>query len=77
MVAFLRDSPAPRPLLLVEKTDRLYRNIKDWVTVEDLGVDVHLVKEGVILISRKKFARHAREGGAGTLAGRRAPRIPQ
>lgn len=39
----------PRPLLLVEKTDRLYRNIKDWVTIDDLGVEVHLVKEGVIL----------------------------
>jgi DNA invertase Pin-like site-specific DNA recombinase len=49
MVAFLRECPTPRPLLLVEKTDRLYRNIKDWVTIDDLGAEVHLVKEGVIL----------------------------
>ena len=51
MVAFLRETepPRPRPILLVEKTDRLYRNIKDWVTIDDLGVEVHLVKEGVIL----------------------------
>lgn len=35
--------------LLVEKTDRLYRNLKDHVRVDELGVAVHLVKEGEIL----------------------------
>ena len=39
--------------LLAEKTDRLYRNIKDWVILDDLvrehEIDVHLVKEGKIL----------------------------
>ena len=35
--------------ILVEKTDRLYRNIKDWVTIDELGVDVHLVKEGMVV----------------------------
>ena len=35
--------------LLVEKTDRLYRNLKDYVTIDDLDVDIHFVKEGVIL----------------------------
>ena len=49
MVAFLAECPEPRPVLLVEKTDRLYRNIKDWVTIGDLALEVHLVKEGVIL----------------------------
>jgi len=29
MVAFLQACAEPRPVLLVEKTDRLYRNIKD------------------------------------------------
>src|SRR5258708_5863527 len=48
MVAFLREQSTCR-ILLGEKTDRLYRNIKDWVTIDDLGVEVHLVKEGVIL----------------------------
>ena len=24
----------------------VYRNIRDWVTIDDLGVTVHLVKEG-------------------------------
>jgi site-specific DNA recombinase len=38
-----------RRILLVEKTDRLYRNLKDWVTLDDLDVEIHLVKENVIL----------------------------
>src|SRR6476620_4317647 len=36
-------------ILLVEKTDRLYRNLKDWVTLDELDLEIHLVKEGVIL----------------------------
>src|SRR6266403_4118322 len=48
MVAYLRAHPAIR-VLLVEKTDRLYRNLKDWVTVDELDVEVHFPKEGVIL----------------------------
>ena len=35
--------------LLVEKTDRLYRNLKDYVTIDDLGIDIHFAKEGVVL----------------------------
>jgi hypothetical protein len=35
--------------VLVEKTDRLYRNFRDAVTLEDLDVEVHLVKEGQII----------------------------
>jgi DNA invertase Pin-like site-specific DNA recombinase len=49
MVAFLRQTSPPCRILLVEKTDRLYRNIKDWVTIDDLGIEVHFVKEGVVL----------------------------
>ncbi|MHB8509000.1 MAG: recombinase family protein [Candidatus Dormibacteria bacterium] len=48
MLAFLRDNRACR-VLLVEKTDRLYRNLKDWVHVDDLDLEVHFVKEGVVL----------------------------
>ena len=33
----------------VEKTDRLYRNLKDWVTLDELDLEIHLVKENVIL----------------------------
>ena len=48
MVAFLRANPRVRTIL-VEKTDRLYRNLKDWVMLDDLDVEIHLVKEGAIL----------------------------
>jgi site-specific DNA recombinase len=27
--------------LLVEKTDRLYRNLKDWVTLDDLDLEIY------------------------------------
>src|SRR2546425_7971706 len=36
-------------ILLVEKTDRLYRNLKDWVTLDDLDLEIHFVKENVVL----------------------------
>jgi DNA invertase Pin-like site-specific DNA recombinase len=48
MVAYLKAHPAIRALL-VEKTDRLYRNLKDWVTVDELDVEMHFPKEGVVL----------------------------
>jgi len=48
MIAHLKMQPSIR-ILLVEKTDRLYRNLKDWVTVDDLEVEIRFVKEGVVL----------------------------
>jgi site-specific DNA recombinase len=48
MIQFFRKRPACR-LLLVEKTDRLYRNLKDWVTLDELKLEIHFVKENVIL----------------------------
>ncbi|MBP6965129.1 MAG: recombinase family protein [Armatimonadetes bacterium] len=36
-------------VILVEKTDRLYRNLKDWVTLDELQLEIHFVKENVIL----------------------------
>ena len=36
-------------MLIVEKTDRLYRNFRDCVTLEDLDVEIHLPKEGQII----------------------------
>jgi len=44
MVEYLRAHPSIRALL-VEKTDRLYRNLKDWVTVDELDVEMHFPKE--------------------------------
>jgi site-specific DNA recombinase len=48
MVCYLKEHPAIR-VMLVEKTDRLYRNLKDWVTVDGLDVEIHFPKEGVVL----------------------------
>lgn len=48
MVKYLRKHPGVR-VVLVEKTDRLYRKLKDWVTLDELDVEIHLAKEGVIL----------------------------
>src|ERR1700716_1634163 len=48
MVAYLKAHPSIR-VMLVEKTDRLYRNLKDWVTMDDLDVEMHFPKEGVVL----------------------------
>lgn len=35
--------------ILCAKTDRLYRNFKDYVTVDELDTEIHFVKEGEIL----------------------------
>jgi site-specific DNA recombinase len=48
MVRFLKHKRDCR-ILLVEKTDRLYRNLKDAVTLEDLDIEIHLVKEGQVI----------------------------
>ncbi len=49
MLTLLKRRSANPPVVLVEKTDRLYRNLKDWVALDELRVDVHFVKEGVII----------------------------
>src|SRR2546427_2241308 len=48
MVLFFEQNGNPR-CLIVEKTDRLYRNFRDCVTLEDLEVEIHLAKEGQII----------------------------
>lgn len=48
MLAYIRSHPSVRHIL-VEKTDRLYRNLKDWVTMDGLDVEIHFVKENVVL----------------------------
>lgn len=35
--------------ILVEKTDRLYRNLPDYVTLDTYNIDIHFVKEGTII----------------------------
>jgi len=41
MMAFLKRSPTCR-ILLVEKTDRLYRNLKDYVILDEIDLEIHL-----------------------------------
>jgi site-specific DNA recombinase len=48
MIRYLRKHKAVQTIL-VEKTDRLYRNLKDWVTIDELDAEIHLVKEGIAL----------------------------
>ncbi len=48
MLSFLRKNTTCR-VVLVEKTDRLYRNLRDWVTIDELGLEIHLVKENIVL----------------------------
>ncbi len=48
MVDYLHQHPEAR-IILVEKTDRLYRNLKDWVTLDELDLEIHFVKENVAL----------------------------
>lgn len=45
--------------ILVEKTDRLYRNFKDYVDldVDNLGIEIHFVKEGMV-ISKDSQSSH-------------------
>ena len=60
MLAFLKANPSCRTML-VEKTDRLYRNIRDWITVDDRDLAVHFVKENAVVSkasrSSEKFNR--------------------
>jgi len=48
MAEYLKTKRSVR-VLLVEKTDRLYRNLKDWVTLDEMDLEIHVVKESVIL----------------------------
>jgi site-specific DNA recombinase len=49
MLLYLKKHRAVCRTILVEKTDRLYRNIKDYATVDELDVEVHFVKENQII----------------------------
>src|ERR1700689_3605361 len=53
MVRFLRENSACRTAI-GEKTDRLYRNFRDCVTLEDLDIEIHLPKEGQVISKDSK-----------------------
>ena len=48
MVKFLQKNPSVTHIL-AEKTDRLYRNFKDYVLIDELRCTLHLVKDGQVL----------------------------
>jgi len=53
MVTFIRNrEPNTKFIIVVEKTDRLSRNFKDIITLDDLKVEIHFVKEGLILCDK-------------------------
>ena len=47
MVRFLSQNPGR--VVLVEKVDRLYRNFADYVKIDGLRVELHFVKEGMVV----------------------------
>lgn len=55
MVKFLhresesRDRDRRCRAILVEKTDRLYRNLRDYLTLDELDLDIHFVKEATVI----------------------------
>ena len=36
----------PEHAIVVEKVDRLYRNLRDYLTLDELGAEIHFVREG-------------------------------
>ena len=53
MLEFLEHSRSER-IVLVEKTDRLYRNFEDQLALEKLDAEIHFVKTGSVLSKNAK-----------------------
>lgn len=54
MLKFLKQNKSV-DTIIVEKTDRLYRNLKDYTVIDEIkGLEVHLVKESTILSENSK-----------------------
>lgn len=52
MLRYLAQNPGL--VILVEKVDRLYRNFADYVKVDGLGVELHFVKDGMVVSDSSK-----------------------
>ena len=48
MIRYLTENSGCR-VVIAEKTDRLYRNLRDCLTLEDMDAEIHLPKEGQII----------------------------
>lgn len=62
MLAYVRKRHTSPPVVLVEKTDRLYRNLKDWVTVDEMKTEIHLVKENVVISDESRSSEKFMHG---------------
>jgi DNA invertase Pin-like site-specific DNA recombinase len=49
-------------VLLVEKTDRLYRNLIDYVTLDELDLEIHFVRENFILTKESRSSEKFMHG---------------
>ena len=62
MLAYVRKRRVNPPVVLVEKTDRLYRNLKDWVIVDEMKTEIHLVKENVVISEESRSSEKFMHG---------------
>lgn len=49
-------------ILLVEKTDRLYRDLKDWAIVNELDLEIHFVSENFALFPESRSSEKSTRG---------------
>ena len=56
----LAQNKNPCLTVIVEKTDRFYRNVQDLATIRDLGVTIHLAKENAEISLYPKFVTTAK-----------------
>ena len=61
MLSYLRKHPDCR-VVLVEKTDRLYRNFRDMVTLDELDLEIHFVKQNSILTKESRSSEKFMHG---------------
>src|ERR1700724_1525433 len=62
MLLYLKKHQVVCRTILVEKTDRLYRNIKDYATIDEFDVEVHFVKESVIISRWSRSSERVAQG---------------
>src|SRR6185312_8160559 len=61
MLAFIAVN-ATCKAILVEKTDRLYRNMRDAIAIDDLDLEVHFAKENTILSRESRSSEKFMQG---------------
>ena len=62
LLQWLRRQPEGRRVVVADKTDRVYRNLRDWVVLDELGAELHLVREGTVIAEHSKSAEKFMHG---------------